>query len=327
MRLKSWILPLICVVGGMNSVCAKAPKSKVVSVQDLFSQTTEAYQKRKWKDVDKLSSKILKEFPDTPFASDLFFYKGVSFFNLREFEYANEAFSKYLNDYSSPKFFEEVIGYKFKIAKSFETGSKKHIMGLRVMPKWLPAREEAIEIYDQVIASLPRSELAAQSLYRKGHLQFELDKNKESIEVFQSLIRRFPKHPLAPESYVSISKVYLKECEKKYPDPEKLELARINLRNFRKDFPSEPRIYDVQKALRKMRDRFASEYWATAQFYEKRKRPDSAIIYYRTIVMQYPKSTHAKHARDRLAQLKPKYTELKDLFEIDEAGILVNNDE
>ena len=36
------------------------------------------------------------------------------------------------------------------------------------MPKWVPARDEAIHIYDEVITALPHHELAAHALFGEG---------------------------------------------------------------------------------------------------------------------------------------------------------------
>lgn len=115
------------------------------------------------------------------------------------------------------------------------------------MPKWLPAYEVAIEIYDEVITTMPRDDLAAKSLYRKGVLLLRMEEYKKSIDSFQTLCRRFPKHPLAPDGYVGISDVYLTESKKEFPDSNKLELAEINLRKFKTHFPSEPRVEEAEK--------------------------------------------------------------------------------
>jgi tetratricopeptide (TPR) repeat protein len=60
------------------------------------------------------------------------------------------------------------------------------------MPKWIPALEDALSIYDEVIMALPHHELGAKALYGKARLLFKDEDYKASIETYQALIRRFP---------------------------------------------------------------------------------------------------------------------------------------
>lgn len=61
-----------------------------------------------------------------------------------------------------------MIRFKFEIACPFDEGARVHLFGWNKMAKWLSPYDKAIELYDEVVTTLPRDELAAQSLYRKG---------------------------------------------------------------------------------------------------------------------------------------------------------------
>ncbi|MCH9612805.1 MAG: hypothetical protein S4CHLAM102_13040 [Chlamydiia bacterium] len=86
------------------------------------------------------------------------------------------------------------------------------------------------------------------------------------------------------------------------------------MQNFARDFPSEPRVAEVESMVMKMRYRFAKELWDTAQFYERRKKTESALIYYRNIIAKYPSSHLARKAKRRLLELRPKFSHLAELF-------------
>ena len=165
-----------------------------ISVHQYYSKMIDYYQKEDWQHLAWKCQDMIADFPTSPFAKEARYYLGVAHFNLGELEFANQAFSDYLKEELTPKFFDQVIRYKFQIAREFDEGARIHLFGWQKMPKWLPAYEEAIEIYDEVITTLPRDDLAAQSLYRKGVLLLRMEDYKKSIDVFQTLIRRFPKH-------------------------------------------------------------------------------------------------------------------------------------
>ncbi len=277
-----------------------------LSVQEHYSLALDAYQKNNWRELVRQSSIVIKNFPSTPFALDAYFYLGVGYFHLQELDFANKQFTAYLKKQTAPKFFEQAIQYKYWIAEKYEKGAKRRVLGMESMPKWMPAHEEAKLIYDEVVTALPHHELAVQSLFGKATLQFIDEDYKASIETYQTLIRRFPKHPLACESYISIEKVYLTQCQQEYADPDFLDLAEITVRKFRQDFPNEPRIGEAEALVLQMKEEYAKDLYETARFYERTKKANASVIYYSKIVSKYPDTHTAELSRKRLAVIEGK---------------------
>ena len=59
---------------------------------------------------------------------------------------------------------------------------------------------EAIEIYDEIIATIPCDDLAIRAMYSKGLILFNISMFNDAVSTLQSLIRRFSKHELALDS-------------------------------------------------------------------------------------------------------------------------------
>lgn len=276
-------------------------------VQEHYSLAKEALERGDWIELVKQSRILLQNFSETVFAQDSYFYLGIAYFNLTELDLANKYFSQYLKNQLTPKYFEESIRYKFLIAQAFEQGAKRRFLGKESMPKWISGKREAIEIYDEVIMALPQHDLAVQSLFGKGNILFAEEDFKESLEVFQILLRRFPKSPLARDSYIAITKIYKTMSEKEYADPDFLDLAGINIKKFKMDFPGDPKIDKAEEILSAMMEIYAKDLYKTAQFYERTKKPKASIIYYSKIVGKYPNTKTAMQSQERLDILVPKY--------------------
>lgn len=300
-------------LGIMNISYSKQtpPPQFTNTAQDFYGNILKAYQKQDWRDVIFNAKCLFSYFPNSPFSSEASYYQGVAFFVLHDFDFANQSFSRYLKNEATPKFFDEAISYKYKIALKFQNGHKRHLMGAARLPKWLPAKEEALEIYDEIITTLPRHDLAARSLYQKGGLLASLNDYKASIDSFQVLIRRFPKHELAPDSFLGIADVYLKQCQSEFPDPDILELVQVNLEKFEKSFPGEPRIKEAEKKLLDMRNFFAKDLYEVGSFYERTKKFEAAEIYYSTIISQYPQTKYAIKAKKHIDEIKRKIEKTK----------------
>jgi outer membrane protein assembly factor BamD (BamD/ComL family) len=286
-----------------NGKLIKSQEVATMSVQEHYSAALDAYQKQNWDEVSHHCVIVIKNFGSTPFAQEAYYYLGTSYFHLEEYELANRFFTKYLKKQGAPKFFEEAIEYKFKIAQSYQKGARLHVLGMENLPKWVPAREEAIAIYDEVITALPHHELAASSLFGKAQLLLKEEEYKSSVETYQVLIRRFPKHPLAAESYIGIGEVYLVQAQAEYPDQDFLDLSEINLRKFRLNFPSDERIAVGEKMMLDMKEVYASDLYDTGRFYERTKKPHAAYLYYTQILAKYPETKVSLLAGKRLSKI------------------------
>ncbi|MBY0529208.1 MAG: outer membrane protein assembly factor BamD [Rhabdochlamydiaceae bacterium] len=287
-----------------NGKLVNAKEVATLSVQEHYSAALDAYQKKEWDTVITQSIIVLRNFPTTPFAQDILFYLGVGYFHKKEFDQSNKMLTRYLKKQSTPKHFEEAIHTKFQIAEQFHHGAKKHVLGWDSLPKWIPARDEAIAIYDEVITALPHHELAARALYGKAQLLLKTEEYKSSIETYQMLIRRFPKHPLSVDSYIGIGQVYLIQSQDQYPDQDYLDLAEINLRKFRQDFPGEDKVAIAEGMLLNMKEVYASHLYDIARFYERTHKPHASHIYYTRIIAKYPETKVAGLAGKRLQKLK-----------------------
>jgi len=276
-----------------------------LSVQEHHSLLLEALEGQNWKEVLKQANFVVKNFPNTPFFQESYFFMAKAYYNMQKYDIANQCLTNYLKKQTALQHFREAIELKFLVAERYREGYKRHIGGIEMLPQWVPAKFDAIEIYDEVISALPNDDLAAKALFGKGILQLEEDEYSVSVETLQTLIRRFPKHSLCPDAYVEIARVYLVQSQEKYPDDNDLDLAAINLRKFRQDFPMDSRVEEAEKIFGAMQDVFAQSFYEVAQFYERTKKPHASILYYTKIVKSFPNSKSAELSKKRLAVLRP----------------------
>ena len=283
-----------------------------MSVQEHYGLLLEAVQTENWEVVVQQSTIMIQNFPDSPFYQEAFYFIGMGFFHKGEYDIANQYLSTYLKKQTALQHFKEAIELKFQIAEKFSNGYKKHIGGLELLPRWMPAKDEAIEIYDEVINALPNDDLAAKALFGKGKLILGEEEYTSSIETFQTLIRRFPRHALAPDAYVEIARVYLIESQERYPDADFLDLATLNLKKFRQDFPSDDRLEMAEAILADMQEVYAKSFYEIAQFYERTKKHHASVLYYSKIVKTFPNTKTAEHSKKRLNALRPP-SEVKEM--------------
>lgn len=274
-----------------------------ISVHDHYGAMMKHYQNKDWKRLGYRSLDLIADFPESALVKEAYYYLGLAYFEQQDYELSNINFSSYLKEDLTPKFFDQVIRYKFAIACRFEEGARRHLLSSRKMPKWLKAHDIAVEIYDEVITTLPRDDLAAQSLFRKGNLLLHMKEYKTSVEAYQTLIRRFPKHPLAPKSYLGIANVYLWQCKNEFPDEDRLDLAEINLRKCISQFPRDPLVDQIKEKIFTIKELLAKNLFDIGEFYKRTKKAKAAAIYYETIIKRFPETIFSERSRKRLLTL------------------------
>lgn len=272
---------------------------------ELNNSLQEAIANHSWWDAIDLAGELAYNYPTSPFSQELAYMIGYSYYQLGQFELANRSLSAYLNHSANHSHFEEAIQMKFEIAEAFLHGKKKRLFGSHKMPAWLSAKEDAIEIYDEVIATVPHSDMAATSLLGKARIQTEFEEYKPAVETLSLLIRRFPKTEAAAEAYLEIARVYLEQSKNSSLDLDILELAGVNLKKFKAAYPREPRIEEAAKIYAETNELFAANLLETGGFFARTKKPAAALIYYNRVIAKYPTTKAAEIAQERLKAYEP----------------------
>ena len=257
-----------------------------------------------WAAID-FANILAYNFPSSPFSQELSYLIGYSYCQLGQYELANKSLSAYLNHSANHAHFEEAIRMKFEIAEAFMHGKKKRLFGSHKMPAWLSAKEDALEIYDEVIATVPHSDMATTSMLAKAKIQAEFGDYKPAVETLTMLIRRFPKTDAAAQAYLDIANVYFEQSKNSSLDLDILELAEVNVRKFKTAFPREPRIEEAEHTLAETNELFAANLFETGRFFERTKKKSASIIYYTRVLAKYPDTKAAVAAREKLHVLQP----------------------
>jgi outer membrane protein assembly factor BamD (BamD/ComL family) len=273
------------------------------TLEEHFTKGIEAYNRREWDQAIYQFRVVTHNFAHTPLGKKAFFNLGVAYYYISEFEGANIAFSEYLKHQNQAECFEEALRYKLAIANTFSMGTRRHMFGFNQMPRLFYAYDLALEIYDEILATIPSHEIACQALFSKASYHWRSREYRDAIDAYQLLIRRFPKHPLASESYVLINKVFLNQCEKEYQNPDILALAELNLVKFSRDFPGDEKLEESANDLSKIKETYAKGLYETGAFYERTRHPKASILYYQSAVIHFPDTSTAEMCKQRLLKL------------------------
>lgn len=291
-----------------SALHAVKPKSKYFrSVADANIYLTEHYNlgsryynEESWRKAASEFEKVIFYFPESDAAAEASYYLAVCYFEMHEYDFANEEFSNYLKASAHPAFFEDAVTYKFCIAEQFKFGKRRRPFKMRYLPKWISAQESALTIYDEVVAALPNHELTVDALYSKADLLKRMKEYWDSIESYQLIIRRFPRDEIVPACYLGIADAYVEQSRIEFQNPDILALAELNVRKFKEDFPRDERTSIAEDSVCQIKELYAKGLCELGCFYERKKKIDAAAIYYQSAIEEFPDTHVSDFCRSRL---------------------------
>ncbi len=306
---KRSIVPLMilsCVFG--LSAPAYASKAKPFVCQDEadryliqhYNSGCHHYNHKEWRQASNEFEKVIHFFPSSEEAAEAYYYLGVCFFEMKEYDFSNQAFSNYITASTQPSFFEDAVYYKFCIAEHFKRGKKRRPLTYRYFPKWLPGQTLALTIYDEVVVALPNHDLTVCALYSKAELLQKMENYREAIDTYQTLIRRFPKHEMTPTCYLKIAQSYCQQSVYEFQNPDILALAELNARKFKEEFPRDDKVEEAEGYVSRIKEMYAKGLCDVGLFYERMCQPGAAAIYYQSSIEEFPETRVADFCRARL---------------------------
>lgn len=289
-----YIISFCFLVIYISPVLATPKEAFSFSASDYYQKFVHAIESQNYKWAEYYGTTLLSAYPKSQFSTEVCFAMGKMYFAQQKLDLANSFFSECIKKEEISKNFNEIFKYKLQIAQEYERGVKRPLFQSKLAPNWSSGKDESLQICEEIITSLPKDNLAAEALFCKSQTQLSNKKYQDSIHTLEKLIDRFPNHSLALEGYIQIGKIYLLQTSKQFPDPDHLELAKINLDKMQTSFPDHPKVQELKELFNQMESLFAERLFIVAKHYDLMKKPESAAIYYTFIIQEYPNTEQAK---------------------------------
>lgn len=166
---------------------------------------------------------------------------------------------------------------------------------------WLSGEEEALEMLDRIIDVWARdTPLAEQALWLKGKHHYQEGNFDEAEMTYARLVRDFPRgqyHKLA--LLRSGESAFARFPGVAFDDADLLE-AEVYLGDFQDRYPREAAQQGVPEKLSRIRGSRAHKEYTIGRYYERTRAIDAAAYYYRLVVENWPETTWAAEAQNRL---------------------------
>ncbi len=253
-----------------------------------------------YKRAGKEFKKLLKAYKESPEAAEAQYYLGRCAEESGDYYKAFREYRKTVQTYPSTKRFDEILEREYQIGNYFLAGKKRKLFGTVAV---IPARDKAVEVFQAIVDDGPFSEYGQLAQYKAGLAHVALRDYEAAVGAFEQVISRYPDSPLIDDARFQIAQASLKGTFRAGYDQSPTDLALRELDAFLREYPQSELSDEAARRLKELRERRAQHEYQVAQFYERRRHPESARIYYETIVDRYPQTARAPQAAARVEVL------------------------
>ncbi|UCD15888.1 MAG: outer membrane protein assembly factor BamD [Candidatus Omnitrophota bacterium] len=284
----------------------KNPKySALVTPYLQYREAQKYFDTKRYKVALTKFKKLIVNYPDAFEAAESQFFIGRCLQELNQPYQAFLEFKKVLISYPNSQRINEVIERQYRIGEYFLGREPKRWLGVSMYDF---VEHPAIEIFKTIVDKVPYSEYAPVSQYKLGVLLMDLVRFQESREAFQKVIDDYPDSEWALPSRYQLAVATAKAFPGGGYDSSALEEATRRLDEFIKKHPEAKVVSAATDKLAELRNKEAKKKFDIAKFYEKQKKYKSAVVYYKTVLDEYPDSDYVSEARGKIEELR-KYEE------------------
>jgi outer membrane protein assembly factor BamD len=144
--------------------------------------------------------------------------------------------------------------------------------------------------------------LQPEARYYVGECMMRKGERLEATRQFRRIADDYPRHPLAPDALLRSGDAYASLWNKPDLDPTYGEAAMVTYRELMARYPASPAADRAQLRIAAIEEMFAEKEFKGGVFYLRLGAYDSAIIYFKGVVAEYPRSSYAPKAVMKLIE-------------------------
>lgn len=250
----------------------------------------------------KAARHLVRTWPFSDFAPEAQYLVGRCHEIRKQDEKAFKAYTKLLRSYPNTTNVNDVLERQYEIAGRFLAGQWFKLWG--VIP-FFPSMEKTAALYQDIVNFGPYSVVGPDSQMKIGAAREKQKRWEDAAHAYEVAVYRYLERPqVAADALYKAGRAWEKQALEAEYDQSAAGRAINSFTDFAALFPSDPRVRDTRDAILTMRAEQARGSFAIARYYEKRRKPAAALIYYGEVSRLQPDSKLADEARQKIDELR-----------------------
>lgn len=252
----------------------------------------------------RAADRVVKVWPLSDFAPRAQYLVGRSLEAKGKDQMAFDAYQRIIEQYPKSVEYEDVIWRQYKIAERFLHGEWPKLWGYVPYP---PSMDVPAGMFGEIVTNGPYSDVAPHAQLRIGAAREQQKDYPAAVTAYQTAADRYQNQPvILADALYRQGVSYGKEAGTAGYDQATANQAIATFTDFITFFPDDRRVPYAQRYIAALKAQQLQGNYQIAEFYEKSRRWDGAVIYYNEVLQLDPNSHYAAQARQRIEALKPR---------------------
>ena len=286
------------------------PKYEVKATpQRQFEHAKDFERQKKWERAAREYQQLRMSYPRSKRAPEAILLEAESFEKAGYYYEAFLAYQVLIDKYPSYREMSEIVAEQYRIGNLYLSGEKRKVKYIKIAI--LSGMNQAIEIFEHVRDNLPFSDIADDAQFRIGLCYEKMKKNNLAIDAYRELLRKYQESELRDDAKYRIGMCSFNLSKGAEYDQAAAENAKDTFVEFLNEFPDSNRTEEVKSRIVQLKDREAKGSYDIALYYDKIKQYNAAIIYYEKVIRNYPESSLAGAAKEKVEKIKKKIAKME----------------
>lgn len=242
--------------------------------------------------------KLKKDFPEIAGPDLDAFIKAEMMFSKGKFTRAVRAYDKFLRQYPESELYEAALDRKFAIATAFLAGQRIPVLGIFKMKGYA----SGVKIMEGISDSAGDAPIAKKAAVAVAESYENRAKFNEAYHKWSEILSRWPTGTMDRDALLSMARCKHAAYRGPKYDASNLISAKSYYENFRLRHPEDAAKIDVDGRLKQINEQLAYKHFSIGRYYQKTGNEQSANLYYQMVLDNWPDSSAAKMAREKINQ-------------------------
>lgn len=298
------LLLLAClIIGCKGAPEAEAPPEGFVppsspEIEQVYAEAKELSENNKWKQCVSLLKKVRSEAKNPEQQEKVLFLLGEGYFQLKNYDRAEEISGLYLTTFPATAQLNEVIARRYQVGLAFLKGTKSSLWGLKIVP----ATDKGLAIIKDMLKRYPYAESSAEYQFKLAEYFYKKKFYEKARAEYGTLILVYPTHPDLSKAQFRLADTYLREYQGPEYDKTMLSKAKKAFQSYLIKYPEDELVEQAQAKLDEIVSKEAEREYLVGCYYLSVDKKASADIYFKSIIEDYPGTDWAEKAKEMMAR-------------------------
>lgn len=246
--------------------------------------------------VGQAIEQLKKDFPEIAGADLDAFLEAEVLFCGGTLSKAERAYEKVLSGYPQSELYEAVLDRQFSIGTAYLGGQKRRVLGIFKMRRYAEG-ERIMEKISERRGDSPiarRAALAIVESYEKR------GKFIDAFDKWSGISSRWPTGQIGKDALLGMARCKHAAYRGPKYDSTHLVSAKSYYERFKLRYPQDAEEMDIDGRLKQIDEQLAYKQFGIGEYYHKAKNKQAGNLYYQMVLDNWPESTAAKMARERM---------------------------